>query len=95
VLSDNQKYYVMSMSRSKRDTGYFNLISKNAVAQLHRRLRGRQEITAKLVHSRTRQRRQVPTTLAALNMLYVLVAKGDAKIDQRHHGRELYFNIKS
>jgi hypothetical protein len=32
--------------------------------------------------------------LAALNILYVLVAIGRAKIDARFHEREIYFNVK-
>jgi hypothetical protein len=36
----------------------------------------------------------VPSALAALNMLYVLVATGRAKIDERRtKARELFFNV--
>jgi hypothetical protein len=38
----------------------------------------------------------VPSHLAALNLLYVLVATRRASIDQRRRSsRELFFNVKS
>ena len=96
VLSSARQYFVMSLSARKRDAGNFNLVSRSAVDRLHRRLRGRQGLTAKLVFTRSKTRRLVPSHLAALNMLYVLVATGRASIDQRHRSsRELFFNLKS
>lgn len=94
VLSSARQYFVMSLSLSKRDAGNFNLVSKPAVERLHRRLRGQRGVTAKAVFSRSKSRRQVPSALAALNMLYVLVATGRAKIDERRAmARELFFNV--
>lgn len=95
VLSSARQYFVMSLSRSKRDAGNFNLVSKSAVDQLYRRLRGQKGVTARLVFARSKSRRLVPSSLAALNMLYVLVATGRATIDQRHRSRELFFNVKA
>jgi hypothetical protein len=94
VLSSPRLYFILSESRAKRDAGNFNMVSRAAVERLHRRLRGQQGLTAKLVFTRTRNRRQVPSHLAALNMLYVLVATGRATIDQRHKSRELFFNAR-
>jgi hypothetical protein len=92
VLSDARRYFVMSLSRSKRDAGNFNLVGKAAVDRLHRRLRGRRAPTARVVYERSR--RGVPSALAALNMLYVLVATGRATIDRRRAAeRELFFNV--
>ena len=94
VLSNPRQYFVMSQSRSKRDAGNFNLVSKPAVERLHRRLRGRRNLTVRLVYERSK--RGVPSALVALNMLYVLVATGRASIDQRRAAaRELFFNVKS
>src|SRR3989441_3515095 len=45
VLFSPRQYFVMSLSRSKRDAGNFNLVSKTAVERLHRRLRGRRNLT--------------------------------------------------
>lgn len=95
VLSSARQYFVMSVSRSKRDAGNFNLVGKSAVDGVYRRLRGRRGLTAKAVFTRSRNRRLVHSHLAALNMLYVLVATGRATIDNRHTSRELFFNVKA
>ena len=71
VLSSPRQYFVMSLSARKRDSGNFNLVSQSTVDRLHRRLRGRQGLTARLVFTRSRNRRLVPSPLTALNMLYV------------------------
>ena len=92
VLSSPRQYFVMSLSRSKRDAGNFNLVGKAAVEKLHTRLRGKRGLTARLVYERSR--RGVPSALVALNMLYVLVATGRASIDQRRlAAREIFFNV--
>ena len=94
ILSSARQYFVMSVSSSKRDAGNFNLVSKSAVDRLYRRLRGQQGLTARQVFNRTRNRRLVPSSLAALNILYVLVATDRASIDMRHKTREIFFNMK-
>jgi hypothetical protein len=95
VLSGAGRYFVMSVSRRKHGAGNFNLVGRTAVDKLYRRLRGQQGLTAKAVFSRSRKRRRVPSRLAALNMLYVLVATGRASIDGRHRSRELFFNVRA
>lgn len=95
VLSSSRQYFVMSVSINKRDAGNFNLVAKSSVDRLHRRVRGQQGLTAKGVFTRSRNRRLVPSHLAALNMLYVLVATGQGIIDGRHRSRELFFNVKA
>ena len=94
ILSSARQYFVMSVSSSKRDAGNFNLVSKSAVDRLYRRLRGQQGLTARHVFNRTRNRRLVPSSLAALNILYVLVATDRASIDIRHKTREIFFNMR-
>ena len=94
VLSSARQYFVMSVSISKRSSGNFNLVGRAAVDKLYRRLRGQQGLTAKIVFTRSRNRRLVPSRLAALNMLYVLVATGRASIDMRHPSKEIFFNVK-
>jgi len=95
VLSSSRQYFVMSVSINKRDAGNFNLVAKSSVDRLYRRVRGQQGLTAKGVFTRSRNRRLVPSHLAALNMLYVLVATGQGTIDGRHRSRELFFNVKA
>src|SRR2546425_5071584 len=94
VLSSARQYFVMSLSLSKRDAGTFNLVSRWVVDRLHRGLRGGRGLTARLVFPRSKNRRAVPSPLAALNMLYVLVATGGAIIDpRRKSAREIFFNV--
>jgi hypothetical protein len=96
VLSSPRQYLVMSLSARKRDAGNFNLVSRSAVERVYRRLRGRQGLTAKTVFARSKNRRLVPSPLAALNILYVLVATSRGSIDQRYRSsRELVFNVKA
>jgi hypothetical protein len=95
VLSGPKLYFVMSLSRAKRDAGNFNLVSRTTVDLLHRKFRGKRGLTARAVFERAKNRRLVSSSLAALNMLYVLVAIGCATIDRRHTGRELVFNVGS
>jgi hypothetical protein len=94
VLSSSKQYFVMSVSLRKPGAGNFNLVPRASVDRLYRRIRGRQGLTAKQVYTRSRDRRLVPSALAALNMLYILVATGLASIDGRHKSRELFFNVK-
>jgi hypothetical protein len=94
VLSSARQYFVMSLSRSKRASGNFNLVAKSAVEHLFRRLKGQQGVTARLVYARTKKRRLLPSHLAALNILYVLVAIDRATVDARHKSREIFFNVK-
>ncbi len=95
VLSSARQYFVMSVSRSKRDAGNFNLVGRSAADKLYRRLRGQRGLTAKLVFERSRNKRLVPSHLAALNILYVLVATGLASIDMRHKTKEIFFNVRA
>ena len=94
ILSNPRQYFVMSISRSKRDAGNFNLVSKTAVEQLYRRLRGRRGLTARLVFDRSRKGRLVASSLAALNMLYVMAATGRASIDAKRKTPQIFFNVK-
>jgi hypothetical protein len=95
VLSSARQYFVMSVSLSKRAAGNFNLVSKSTANKIHRRLRGQKGLTAKVVFTRSRNKRLVPSHLAALNLLYVLVATDRASIDLRHTSREIFFNVKA
>jgi hypothetical protein len=95
VFSSAREYFVMSLSAKKRDAGNFNVVRKVSVAHVLKRLRGRQGATARLLFERSRTRRLVPTRFAALNILYILVALGEAKVDARHKSSELFFNVHS
>jgi len=94
VLSSPRQYFVMSISLSKRDAGNFNLVSRAAVDGLYRRLRGQRGLTARLVFDRSRKGRLVVSSLAALNMLSVLVATGRASIDAKRKSPQIFFNVR-
>ena len=89
VFESAAGYVVMSASRTKRASGYFNLVRRDAVARIRKRYAGRQDVTAKQLA----QRSGVRDVLQALNILYVLVATGAAKRDDRYQDTRLHFNI--
>lgn len=92
VFESKKQFVVMSQSRSKPNSGYFNLVSKDAVDHVRRGSAGRQDVTAKKLATRARTG-HVKNALHALNILYVLVATGAAARDDRFRDRELHFNV--
>ncbi|MGQ0428859.1 MAG: hypothetical protein ACT4UQ_02875 [Gammaproteobacteria bacterium] len=92
VFESGSSYVVMSASRTKRASGYFNLVSRAAVERIRRSHAGRQDVTAKALAARSRGA-GVRDALQALNVLYVLVATGAAKRDDRYQDQRLHFNI--
>lgn len=94
VFESRAGYVVMSASRTKRASGYFNLVSRKAVERVRRSYAGRQDVTAKQLAARSRGA-GVRDALQALNILYVLVATGAAKRDDRYQDMQLHFNVAS
>jgi hypothetical protein len=92
VFESAPGYVVMSASRTKRASGYFNLVSRDAVNRIRKSYAGKQDVTAKQLATRSRAA-GVRDALQALNILYVLVATGAAKRDDRHQDTRLHFNI--
>lgn len=92
VFESAAGYVVMSASRTKRASGYFNLVSRDAVDRIRRSYAGKQDVTAKALATRSRGA-GVRDALQALNILYVLVATGAAKRDDRYQDARLHFNI--
>lgn len=92
VFESGAGYVVMSASRTKRASGYFNLVSGSAVARIRKNYAGKQDVTAKALATRSRGA-GVRDALQALNILYVLVATGAAKVDDRYQDTRLHFNI--
>jgi hypothetical protein len=93
IFAGHGSFYVFSFSRSKPKTGYFNAVSFEAAKYAHRLVKGEQGVTAQSLFKRSRTPRHVGSALEALNILYVLVAMGMAKIDRRHKTKQLFFNI--
>ncbi len=92
VFESGKAYVVMSASRTKRASGYFNLVSREAVERIRKSYAGRQDVTARQLAVRSRGP-GVRDALQALNILYVLVAIGRAKRDDRYQDQRLHFNI--
>ncbi len=85
--------FICSFSRKKRKAGNFNIVDLDAVRYAERLAVGRSGITARDLHRRSLVRRHVGSPPEALTLLYVLVALGRAKIDRRHKGKQLVFNV--
>lgn len=94
VFRGGEHFFVLSFSRSKRNAGNFNVVDPEAVEYVRSRFAGSTAITTKDVVARAQRSRHVPNSLAALNILYVLAATGDARVDTRRSGPKLYFNLK-
>jgi hypothetical protein len=87
-------FLVLSFSKTKPRAGNFNIVDSGAVAYVRKRFGGKRGITTVDVAAKARRTRHIPSTLAALNVLYVLVATGQATIDTRRSDPKLFFNVK-
>jgi hypothetical protein len=96
VFEAHGYYFVLSfaLSKARRGSGYFNVIDTDAVDYVHQRVGGTRGVTAKDVVAAARRTRYVPTTLVALNVLYVLIALGSASIVRSGKNRQLFFSVK-
>jgi len=96
VFEAHGYFFVLSfaLSKSRRGSGYFNVIDTDAVDYVQQRIGGARGITAKDVVARARRTRYIPTTLVALNVLYILVALGSASILRSGANRQLFFSVK-
>jgi hypothetical protein len=89
-------YFMLSFSRSrtKPDSGYFNLVNKKTVAYIKKKFRGYTDVTANEVVDSSKRTKHIPTALVALNVLYVLVSLGEAEIVDKGSHQQLYFYVK-
>lgn len=96
VFEGSDYFFVLSFARAKtrRGSGYFNVVDQGAVEYVQSRLGGRSGVTAKDVLAAARRTKHVPTSLLALNILYVLVALEQAAILRAGEHRQLFFSIK-
>jgi hypothetical protein len=95
VFESRGYYFVLSFARARtrRGSGYFNLVDQAAVDYVYRRVAGMRAVTAKQVLAVARRTRHVPTRLLALNVLYVLVALKRAAIARAGEHRQLFFTV--
>ena len=68
-------------------------MDKTAIDYVRERFAGDRKVTAKEVHERARRTKHVPTSLIALNVLYVLTALGEAEIVGEGLHRQLLFSL--
>jgi hypothetical protein len=96
VFAAHGYFFVLSfaLSRARRGSGYFNVVATDAVDYVQGRFGGTRGVTAKDVVAASRRTRHVPSTLAALNVLYILVALGSASIARAGENRQLFFTVK-
>ena len=96
VFEATDYFFVLSFARSKakRAAGYFNVVDHTAVQYVQGRVGGRSGVTAKDVVAAARRTRHVPTSLLALNILYVLVALEQATILRAGEHRQLFFSVR-
>jgi hypothetical protein len=93
IFRGRDDFMVLSFSKRKPQAGNFNIVDAEAVESVRNRFRGKKGITSKDVAAR--RTRRLHDSLVALNVLYVLVALGEAKVDARRAGPKLYFNLSS
>jgi hypothetical protein len=96
VFEAHGYFFVLSfaLSKARRGSGYFNVIATDAVDYVQQRFGGTRGVTARDVVAAARRTRRIPTTLAALNVLYILVALGSASIARAGEHRQLFFTVK-
>jgi hypothetical protein len=96
VFEAQRYFFVLSfaLSKARRGSGYFNVIATDAVDYVQQRIGGTRGVTARDVVAAARRTRHIPTTLAALNVLYILVALGSASIVRAGKNRQLFFSVR-
>jgi hypothetical protein len=96
VFEAQRYFFVLSfaLSKARRGSGYFNVIDTAAVDYVQQRTGGTRGVTARDVVAASRRTRYVPTTLAALNILYILVALRSASIVRAGKHRQLFFSVR-
>ena len=96
VFEAKDSFLVLSFARSKsrRGSGYFTVVSSAAVEYVQGRLGGRSSVTAKDAVAAAHRTKHVPTSLLALNVLYVLVALEQAEIRRTGDHRQLFFSVR-
>jgi hypothetical protein len=96
VFEASDYYFVLSfaLSKSRRASGYFNVVNRAAVDYVQKHLGGRSGVTAKDAVAVARRTKHVPTSLMGLSILYVLVALGQGRIVRSGEHRQLFFAVR-
>jgi hypothetical protein len=96
VFEAKKYFFVLSfaLSKARKGSGYFNVVDQEAVSYVQSRLGGRSGVTAKAVVALARRTKHTPTSLVALNILYILVALDQAVILRVGEHRQLFFSVR-
>ena len=96
VFEASDYFFVLSfaLSKARRGSGYFNVVTSAAVRYVQGHFTGQTQVTAKDAFSVARRTKHIPTRLMALNVLYVLVALGQARILRAGEHRQLFFALR-
>jgi hypothetical protein len=96
VFDAQDYFFVLSfaISKTRRGSGYFNVVDKSVIKYVHERVGGSRGVTAKSVVASARRTKHLSTTLQALNVLYVLVALKKATITRAGKHRQLFFAVR-
>jgi hypothetical protein len=96
VFEASDYFFVLSfsLSKSRRGSGYFNVVNRAAVDYVQKRLGGKSGVTAKDALYAARRTKHVAASLVALNILYVLVGLGQARIMRAGEHRQLFFAVR-
>jgi hypothetical protein len=94
VFEGEKFFFIGSFSRTRSKAGNFNVVDVEAVRYAQRLAGGKQGVTSSDLYRRSRNPRLIGSALEALNILYVLVATDQAKIDRRRKEKQLFFNVK-
>ena len=84
----------MSYSKTKPNSGNFTIIQKDSVKYVAEKLSGKKNVTSSDLFHNSRKPNLIGSQIEALNILYVLVALGKAKILKKRLGSALQFNVK-
>lgn len=93
VFEARDYFFVLSFSRAKAGSGNFNVVSKKAVHYVHDKFAGCTDVTANDVVSKANRTKHAPNSLAALNILYVMVALGFAELEGAGEHQQLFFSV--
>jgi hypothetical protein len=96
VFEASDYFFVLSFSlaKTRRGSGYFNVVSRAAVLYVQRHFAGKSRVTAKDAFKAARRTKHIPTSLMSLNIFYVLVALGEARILRTGEHRQLFFALR-
>lgn len=93
IYEGNKNYVLMTVNR-KRNSCNFNIVSKEAIEYVKKYFKRRKKISVSDILNESKKPTHIKERFDALNILYALCATGDARIDTRFKGNQLFFNIK-